>query len=565
MSFVQWRRSIFSIISVMTLTVLGSWLANLPQDAGPAVEGRVASLSFAPFRQDMSPLEERFPSAAQIDEDLRLLADRTASVRTYSSLGGMQVVPELARRHGLSVTQGAWLGYPGAGNEREIQALIESANAHPDVVRRVIVGNEVLLRGEMTPEQLIAYIRRVRQAVAQPVSYADVWSIYMKYPQLIDEVEFITIHILPYWEDEPIAVDDAPAHIGRIYRQVEGEAAAMAPGKPILIGETGWPAAGRQRGHAVPGVVNQARFIRTLVPAARQSGFDYNIVEAFDQPWKRALEGVVGAHWGLFDAERRPVFPLAGPVVENREWLSQALAAVALWLLAALGWHRQTAALPWQRLLLWQWLGQLLALLLVQQAVAADLDGWRSLPAWALVIASTALALLIMERARRLLATSPAPPQIGRWLVFGYLAFTALAIHDTAMLAWNGRYLLFPVHQFAVPVAGIIGLMLCLGLRRGRRSRHSLAFGELTGGALPNWSSMAYLLPLSMVPALVAGEMHAFLVGRDFVSAHPDLGERLWLAGLYTLSNGQLLSWLVCLVILALPFQPCLSTGCRQK
>lgn len=122
----------------------------------------------------------------------------------------MDAIPALAKKHGLEMIQGAWVGYIKKDNQAEIQALIRSANAYPDVVKRVMVGNEVLLRGEMEASELIKYIREVKAAVKQPVSYADVWSMYMKNPEIIKEVDFITIHILPYWEDEPIPVSQAP-------------------------------------------------------------------------------------------------------------------------------------------------------------------------------------------------------------------------------------------------------------------------------------------------------------------------------------------------------------------
>lgn len=163
------------------------------QDAGVDVPaGKLMSLSFASSREGFkSPLPEH------IDEDLGLLTDKTYTVRTYSILGS-EPTADIARKYGVNMIQGVWLGPDHNNNTKEIEALIKSVNAHPDVVKRIIVGNEVLLRRDMDIDSLIGYIRQVKQAVKQPVSYADVWSIYMKYPQLINEVDFITIHILPY-------------------------------------------------------------------------------------------------------------------------------------------------------------------------------------------------------------------------------------------------------------------------------------------------------------------------------------------------------------------------------
>ena len=122
-----------------------AWLYNQPQNVGDDVpSGKLMSLSFAPFREGYSPLEEVFPTRDQVEEDLSLLADKTRSIRTYSSLGGgIEATPELARKYGISMIQGAWLGYGYEDNKMEVNALIKSANSNPDVVKRVIVGNEV--------------------------------------------------------------------------------------------------------------------------------------------------------------------------------------------------------------------------------------------------------------------------------------------------------------------------------------------------------------------------------------------------------------------------------------
>ncbi|MBS4050468.1 MAG: exo-beta-1,3-glucanase, partial [Methylomonas sp.] len=171
-------RLLLCALLVLLVHASFAWFLNRPEDAGVDVpSGKLMSLSFAPFREGYSPLEEVFPPREHVEEDLRLLANKTHSIRTYSSLGGgMENVPELARKHGLGVIQGCWLGYGYMDNKKEMAALIQSANANPDVVKRVIVGNEVLLRGDMDVDRLIGYIREVKRAVKQPVSYADVWS-----------------------------------------------------------------------------------------------------------------------------------------------------------------------------------------------------------------------------------------------------------------------------------------------------------------------------------------------------------------------------------------------------
>ncbi len=535
-----------------------AWLTNRPQAAGVDVpSGKLMSLSFAPFREGFSPLEEVFPLAEHIDEDLRLLADKTHSIRTYSSLGGMQPTPELARKYGLSMIQGGWLGYGIRDNKKEIEALIQSANAHPDVVKRVIVGNEVLLRGEMDVDKLIGYIREVKRAVKQPVSYADVWSKYMQYPQLIKEVDFITIHILPYWEDEPISVEHASEHLEKIVKQVEDEARGIAPGKPILIGESGWPSAGRQRGLAIPGVVNEAKFIRGMIQVANRHGFDYNIVEAFNQPWKSNLEGVVGANWGLLSADRKPVFPLTGPVTENPNWTLHFALASVLWLLIVAVYFKKIAGLSPLRVLVFLTLSQVLSVCLVTLADFLWYTSYSTLQrsyTGLMVVANALLGGLLIQRYQQILADLPGTNHLAGWLRSAYLFFIALALYKTYGLAVSGRYLSFPLEQFAIPAIGIIGLIVCLWLRQGRLSGQ-FGLDQLLGWPIPRRRErlIAYGLALGIV-IMVLGETKAFMDGGDFILAHPGFSQGLPFALSYTLHNQQLLTWLACLFILALPF-----------
>lgn len=323
----------------------------LPDAATPTHKLQCAS--YTPFDKDQSPFDQPFKLRPErMDADLALLATRFQCIRTYS-MTGLEGIPALARKHGLKVMIGAWVNANPVDTALEIKALIASANANPDVVTAVIVGNEALLRKEVTGAQLVKLIKEVKSQVKQPVTYADVWDFWLQYPEVAPAVDFLTIHLLPYWEDDPRGIDDALQHVAQV-RETFGK--RFAP-KDILIGETGWPSEGRQRETAVPSRVNEARFIRGFVAMAEQNGWHYNLIEAFDQPWKRSAEGAVGGYWGLFDADRQEKGVLAGPVSNLAYWpiwlsfsgglfaLTLALAgrvpttrtAVALPLLAALG------------------------------------------------------------------------------------------------------------------------------------------------------------------------------------------------------------------------------------
>lgn len=277
---------------------------------------KLQCVSYSPFDKDQSPLDEPFVlREARMDADLAVLARRFHCVRTYS-MTGLQAIPALARKHGLKLLLGAWVNANELDTAIEIELLIETARANPDVVEAVVVGNETLLRKEVTAQHLASLIERVKRSIGQPVTYADVWEFWLKHPEVAPAVDFLTIHLLPYWEDEPAGIDQALARVAQV-RHLFGS--RFAP-KDILIGETGWPSEGRQRETALPSRVNQARFIRGFVALAEQQGWRYNLIEAFDQPWKRESEGAVGGYWGLFDADRREKSVLAGPVSNLPDW-----------------------------------------------------------------------------------------------------------------------------------------------------------------------------------------------------------------------------------------------------
>ena len=285
------------------------WWQGRPVDVADAPSSRVPCVSYAPYQGSQTPFDESLViPPAQIERDLRSLAEVTGCVRTYSVKQGLEEVPRIADAIGMKVMLGAWIGGERDKNEQELARVIELARRYPETVESVIVGNEVLLRREQPPAELAAMIRRVREAVNVPVTYADVWEFWRKHPEVAEAVDFVTIHILPYWEDEPLAVGDAIPHVEDIWRRMSAEFA----GKPVFIGEAGWPSAGRMREGALPSRVNQARFVRELLTMAEREGIGVNLIESFDQPWKRRLEGTVGGHWGLFDGRLATEVPADG-------------------------------------------------------------------------------------------------------------------------------------------------------------------------------------------------------------------------------------------------------------
>jgi len=340
-----------SLLALVSATIVAAWWwlgAPVPMPEAPVAAGeKLYCISYAPFRGAQSPLDPATRiEPSQIDDDMARLSRITDCVRTYSTRNGLDRVAEIAERHGVKVIQGIWLGGERAPMERDIAVAIDVAKRYPQTVRSLVVGNEVLLRGDMTPGELVDTIRRVKVQVAQPVTYADVWEFWLRYREVYAAVDFVTIHILPYWEDFPIAARHAAAHVESIRAKV----AAVFPDKEILLGETGWPSAGRMREGALPSPANQARVMHDVLNVARRQGYHANLIEAFDQPWKRRLEGTVGGHWGLLDGARRtPKFTWGEAVSNHPGWRVQAAEGVALAALvfAAAFSARRAPLRPW--------------------------------------------------------------------------------------------------------------------------------------------------------------------------------------------------------------------------
>jgi exo-beta-1,3-glucanase (GH17 family) len=313
-----------AFLLVGALNFLWWWYPNRPVEIPAWKAGPLQSVSFAPYRPGQSPHTRTFPNARQIEADLKLMQGKTVAVRTYSSLEGLEAVPRLAGKYGLKVWSGAWLNGVERENLEQVAALIDHANRYSDTIERVIVGNEVLLRKDLDAQQLTRYIRMVKAAVKQPVTYADVWEFWLRNPELADEVDIVTVHLLPYWEDVPIGLSRREPdgqlriekHIVDIYQKVR----RAFPNKRIVIGETGWPSMGRMRADARPGRVEQVTYFSIFKRLAEQHGFEYNFIEAFDQEWKSGQEGTVGAAWGIYTADRVEKFKAGRPVSPEPQW-----------------------------------------------------------------------------------------------------------------------------------------------------------------------------------------------------------------------------------------------------
>ncbi|MBN8891923.1 MAG: glycosyl transferase [Rhodospirillales bacterium 70-18] len=367
------------------------WAAANRPVAVPDFNGRVAGLAFSAFQRGQSPEDGTFPTPAQLRADLVRAANVAGRIRTYTVAGDMAEVPKLARGLGLRITLGAWLSGDRAANAKEIDRLIATTKGAPNV-ERVMVGNEVLLRGDLSAPALIADIARVRAALAVPVSTAEPWHVWLKHPELVRAVDFITIHLLPYWEGQPRAA------ALRFTQEKLAEVRAAYPGKKIVIGEIGWPSNGVDIGAAHASRVDQAAFLRGFFRVAQREHLDYFVMEAFDQPWKTSFEGRAAGYWGMADLDRHAKWAMTGPVSENPGWAGWAAGAVAAatllaWLLLS---RRPDIRLPGKLVLAGLAQGFVAALVCLMMVMSDTYLSAAAAAVWGTLAAGQALLLLLL-------------------------------------------------------------------------------------------------------------------------------------------------------------------------
>ncbi|MDK9693043.1 MAG: glycosyltransferase [Sulfurimonas sp.] len=331
----------------------------------PDAEDIIESLSYAPYTKKN---EKEMLSDEEVIRDLKLLKKFTNTVRFYSADDSRKVLP-FVKQLGMNAHMGLWLSGVPEDNEKEIALAKTLITDYYDNLASVIVGNEVLLRDDLKPDELVVHIRdfksfvndifktrkNVKEQAIQDelakiknkrkkdakekelrvelaknkehtvaVTTAEIWNMWLLYPDLADEVDMINIHILPYWEN--IKAENFEAFFNEIYQKIRD----VHKTKPIIVGEFGWPSQGYNNQGAVASPQNQAMIIRRFLGMAKENGFSYNLMEAFDQPWKGVDEGSVGQYWGIFDAHRNLKFEMQGVVLVEPYWFMQMVAAAII-------------------------------------------------------------------------------------------------------------------------------------------------------------------------------------------------------------------------------------------
>jgi len=258
------------------------------------LKAKIHGISFSPYVEGQGPGTQL--GEAQIRERLAVIQPYVHWIRSFSCTDGNELIPGIAADNGLKTMVGVWLDSDREQNERELANAIEIANAgHAGILA---VGNEVLLRGDLSEDELIDYINRAKQAVTGvDVGYVDAYFEFAVHPRVTEACDVILANCYPFWEG--CSAEHSLLYMKEMYRR----AVAVANGKKVIISETGWPNVGTAEGGAVPSFENAIKYFINAYQWAEEEAIEIFYFSSFDETWKVDAEGDVGAYWGIWDKD----------------------------------------------------------------------------------------------------------------------------------------------------------------------------------------------------------------------------------------------------------------------
>lgn len=306
--------------------------ALVVRDLTPITNVWKNAISYSPYRDGQSPEYPggNKPTYENIREDMGILEKNWGLIRIYSCDPVSELVLEVIEKEKfrIKVFLGAWISQYAQANEEEVSNLIRLAKRYKDIVPVVIVGNEVLVKWsdhKVPVEDMIGYIREVREAVTQPVSMADNYEFWFGPGARViaDELDFLTVHNYPLWDNKGIM--EGMVYTKAYYKTMK----ERFPDRLPVYGEVGW--ATLSDNHymriAEANESNQVKYFTKVVDWASNNNVIAFYFDAFDENWKKSISGGPKdpeKHWGLFTTDRKPkpavasLYPeLAGNALTN--------------------------------------------------------------------------------------------------------------------------------------------------------------------------------------------------------------------------------------------------------
>ena len=241
-------------------------------------------------------------TAKQIRRRLEIITPHTQWIRSFSCTEGNELIPKISKEKGLKSLVGIWISNDKERNEKEIKSLIKLAKA--GLVDMAAIGNEVLHREEISEQELLQYIKRVREALPTsiPVGYVDAYYQFLDRPALIDACDVILVNFYPFWEGSDI--QHAVSYLNRMMELIQ----QVSNGKKIIVTETGWPSTGENVEAALPSKMNAMKYFINTQEWAQKQDIDLFYFSSFDESWKVRQEGEVGAAWGIWGKNEKLKF-----------------------------------------------------------------------------------------------------------------------------------------------------------------------------------------------------------------------------------------------------------------
>lgn len=237
-------------------------------------------------------------SEEQVRRRMEILKPHTSWVRSFSCTEGNEHIPKIAKEFGMKTLVGAWLGNDPEINEREVEGLIKLAKE--GFVDIAAVGNEVMYRKDLSEDELLDFINRVKKEIPEiPVGYVDAYYEFTIKPRITDACDVILANCYPFWESCP--AENSLNYMKQMYEQAK----QAANGKPVIISETGWPSKGEDLKGAIPSRENALNYFINTQLWCMDEEIDCFYFSSFDESWKVGPEGEVGAHWGIWDKHEK--------------------------------------------------------------------------------------------------------------------------------------------------------------------------------------------------------------------------------------------------------------------
>ena len=253
-------------------------------------------ICFSPYMEGQNIGDQL--SENQIKRRMEVISPYTKWVRSFSCTEGNELIPVVAREQGLKTMVGAWISNDKAQNEKEISKLISLAKE--GYVDTAVVGNEALMRGDLSAQEVIGYIEEVKKALPGiPVGYVDAYYKFLEHPEVVEACDVVLVNCYPFWEG--CHIDDASRYLAQMHAVTK----QIAVNKPVIISETGWPNQGDKMEGAVPSDENAMKYFISASNLSQKSNIPLFYFSSFDESWKVHHEGDVGARWGLWNTNEQ--------------------------------------------------------------------------------------------------------------------------------------------------------------------------------------------------------------------------------------------------------------------